>query len=91
MHFDRAYYWLCILIKGIGRWLSLELQCSLYQGQQGCDVNQSVRGNYKTRSWGGQKSDSCVEGNASLYQVYPVSGITGEGRAEFLRSYYGGP
>ena len=31
-----------------GRRLPLELQCSLYQGQQG-GVNQSVRGNYKTR------------------------------------------
>ena len=29
----------------IGRRLPLELQCSLYQGQQG-DVSQSVRGNY---------------------------------------------
>ena len=34
---------MCVLIKGIGRRLPLELQCSLYQGQQG-DVNQSVRG-----------------------------------------------
>ena len=33
--------------KDVGRRLPLELQCSLYQGQQG-DVNQSVRGNYKT-------------------------------------------
>ena len=32
----------------IGRRLPLELQCSLYQGQQG-DVSKSVRGNYKTR------------------------------------------
>ena len=37
----------CVLIKDIGRRLPLQLQCS-YQGQQG-DVNQSVRGNYKTR------------------------------------------
>ena len=44
---DRAYYWLCVLIKGIGRRLPLQLQCS-YQGQQGA-VRQSVRGNYKTR------------------------------------------
>ena len=35
---DRAYYWVCVLIKDIGRRLPLELQCSLYQGQQG-DVN----------------------------------------------------
>ena len=32
------------------------------------------------------KSNSCVEGNASVYQVYPISRITGEGRAEFLRA-----
>ena len=50
---DRAYYGVCALIKDIGRRLPLELQCSLYQGQQS-DVNQSVRGNYKTRCWGGQ-------------------------------------
>ena len=34
-------YWVCVLIKDIGRRLPLELQCSLYQGQQG-DVIQSV-------------------------------------------------
>ena len=28
-----------------------------------------------------------VEGNASVYQVYPVSRIAGEGRAEFLRAW----
>ena len=45
----RAYYWVCVLVKNIGRRLSLEPQCSLlYQGQQG-DVHQSVRGNDKTR------------------------------------------
>ena len=42
---------LCVLIKGIGWRLPLQLQCS-YQGQQG-DASQSVRGNYKTRLWGG--------------------------------------
>ena len=35
----------CVFIKNIDRRLFLELQCSLYQGQQG-DVSQSVRGNY---------------------------------------------
>ena len=35
-------------MKDIGLRLPLELQCSLYQGQQG-DVMQSVRGNYQTR------------------------------------------
>ena len=30
---------------------------------------------------------TAVEGNASVYQVYPVSGRTGEGRAEFLRAW----
>ena len=42
---DRAYYWVCVLMKDIGWRLPLELHCSLYQGQQG--DNQSVRGNYK--------------------------------------------
>ena len=28
-----------------------------------------------------------MEGNASVYQVYPVSRITHEGRAEFLRAW----
>ena len=59
-------------------------QCS-YQGQQG-DVSQSVRGNYKTRFWGGRNLTT-VEGNASVYQVNPVSRITGEGRAEFNMAY----
>ena len=81
---DRAYYGLCGLIKDIGRRLPLELQCS-YQGQQG-DVGQSVRGNYKTRFWGGQHLTAAEE-NASVYQVNPVSRITGEGRAEFWRAW----
>ena len=37
-----------LIIKDIGRRLSLELQCSFNQGQQG-EVNQYVGGNYKTR------------------------------------------
>ena len=37
-----------VLSKDIGRRLPLELQCSLNQVQQG-EVDQSVRGNYKTR------------------------------------------
>ena len=73
---DRAYYGLRVLIKDIGRRLPLQLQCS-YRGQQG-DVSQSVRGNYKTRFWGGQNL-TAVEGNASAYQVNYVSRITGEG------------
>ena len=28
-----------------------------------------------------------MEGSASVYQVYPVSRLTGEGRAEFLRAW----
>ena len=81
---DRAYYGLCVLINDIGQRLPLQLQCS-YQGQQG-DVSQSVRGNYKTRFWGGQNL-TAVEGNASVYQVkYVVSRITGEERAEFWRT-----
>ena len=31
-----------------------------------------------------------MEGNASVYQVYPVSRITGEGRAEFLKAWGAG-
>ena len=79
---DRTYYGLCVLIKDIGRRLPLQLQCSC-QGQQ-VDVRQSVRGNYKTRFWGGQNL-TAVEGNASVYQVNPV--ISGEGRAEFVRTW----
>ena len=64
---DRAHYELCVLIKDIGRRRPLQqLQCS-YQGQQG-DFSQSVRGNYKTRFWGGQNL-TAVEGNVSFYQV----------------------
>ena len=73
-------YELCVLIKDIGRRLPLQLQCS-YQGQQGY-VSQSVRGNYQTRFCGGQNL-TAVEGNVSVYQVNPVSRITGEGGAEF--------
>ena len=40
---DRAYYGLCVLLKGTGRRLPLEQQCS-YQGQRG-DVRQSVHAN----------------------------------------------
>ena len=61
---DRAYWRLCVLVEDISRWLPLQqLQCS-YQGQQG-DVRKSVRGNYKTRFWGGQDLRA-VEGNASI-------------------------
>ena len=77
---DRAYYGLCVLIKDIGRQLPLQLQCS-YPGQQG-DGSQSVRGNYKTR-FGGGHNLTAVEGNASVYQVNPVSRITGDWRGEF--------
>ena len=74
----------CVRIKDIGRRLPLELQCSLYQGQQG-GVSQSVRGNNKNRFRGGHIL-TAVEENASVYQVYPVSRITRERRAEFLRA-----
>ena len=81
---DRAYYWVCVLVKDIGRRLPLELhQRSLYQDQQG-DVNQSMRGKYKTRFLAGQNLTG-VEGNASVYQVYPVSRTTDERRADILR------
>ena len=66
-------------LKDKGLRLPLELQQCSYQGQQG-DVNQSVRVNYETRVWGVQNL-TAVEGNASVYQVYPVCRITGEGRA----------
>ena len=82
---DRAYYELCVFIKDIDRRLPLQLQCT-YQGQQG-DVSQSVRGNYKTRFWGGPNL-TAMKGNVSVYQVNPVSRITGEGRAEFWRTCY---
>ena len=39
----------------------------------------------KSASGGGQNL-TAVEGNASAYQVHPVSRITGEGRAELFRA-----
>ena len=63
-----------------GRQLPLQLERS-YQGQRR-DVCQSVRGNCKKRFGGGQNLIA-VEGNASVYQVNPVSRKAGEGRAEF--------
>ena len=57
----------CVLIKDIGRRLPLELQCSLYHGQQG-DVNLSVRGNYKPRFLRGTESDICGRKCISLHQ-----------------------
>ena len=51
---DCAYYCVRVLVKDIGRRLPLELQCRLYQGQQG-DVKQPVHGNCRrTRFWKGQ-------------------------------------
>ena len=35
----------------------------------------------------GDKNLTAVEGNASVYQVNPVSRTTGEGRAEFSRTW----
>ena len=57
-----------ILFKDLGRRLPLELQCSLYQGQQG-DIDQSVRGNYETRFRGGH-SLTAVECTSLLDYVY---------------------
>ena len=44
---SRKLLGVCVLIKDIDRGLPLELQCSMYQGQQGDDI-QSARGNNKT-------------------------------------------
>ena len=43
-------------------------------------------GNQKRLFRGGQNL-AAVEGNASIHQVYPLSRITGEARAEFLRAW----
>ena len=56
----------------------------VFPHQQG-DVSQFVHEKYKTRFRGGQNL-TAVEGNASVYPVYPVSHIIGKGRAEFLRA-----
>ena len=45
-----------------------------------------MRGNHKTGFRGGQNL-TAVEGNGSVYQVNPVSRISGEGRAEFLTTW----
>ena len=65
---DRAHYELCVLIKDIGRRLPLQLQCS-YQGQQD-DFSQSVRGNYKTRFWGGQNLTAVMYHIPDKHQCY---------------------
>ena len=75
----------CVLIKDIGRRLPLQLQCS-YQGQQG-DVNQSVRGNYKTRFWGGTKSDTAVEGNAYIY-IYMWTQMSTSSETYIIKKLY---
>ena len=56
---DRAYYWVCALIKNIGRRLPLQLQCSLYQGQQG-DV--SLCAEFKKKGLRGGQNVTAVEG-----------------------------
>ena len=63
----------------VGRWLPLELQCGLYQGQQDDATNL-----YKNPFLRGTKSDGCGK-NPSNYHVYPVSRITGEGTLDFLK------
>ena len=70
---DRAYCWVCFLIKDIGRRLPLDLRVlinSFCQGQQR-DVNQFVHGNYKKKLLRGTKSEGCI-----YYQVCicPLSG-----------------
>ena len=73
---------MCVLIKDTGRRLPLELECSFYQGQQG-DVSQSVLGYYRTRLRGVHKL-TAVKRKASVYLLHPVSGTTGEGRANMF-------
>ena len=69
---------MCVLIKDVCQRLPLELQCSLYQGQQ-VDVNQSVRGNYKTGFCGGTKSDGCWWGGGEGVRVVVVVMVAGNG------------
>ena len=45
-----------------------------------------MRINFKSRIRGGQNL-TAVEGNASFYEVNPVSRITGEGRAECFKTW----
>ena len=72
---------MCVLFVDLRRRLPLEVRCSLYQRQQ-ADVNLSVvRGSYETRFRGGQNL-AAMERNASVYQLYRLNRITGEGRAE---------
>ena len=50
-----------------------------------------MRGNYKILNpFLKGHNLTAVEGNASVYQVYPVSRITGEGRADILRAWGAG-
>ena len=70
---------MCVLIKDIGRRLRLELQYSVDCTRVNRVVLVSLCAEtIKT----GTKSDSCER----KCIVYPVSRITGEGRAEFLRA-----
>ena len=73
---DRAYYyWPCVFIKDRGRRLPLELECSLYQGQQH-GVNQPA--GKKKLVLRGTKSNGREMHH--LISVDPVSHIYGGGR-----------
>ena len=56
----------------------------MHQGEQSY-VRQSLRGNYRTCFRGGQNIMTAVVGNAPICQVYPVYGITGDGRAQLFQ------
>ena len=82
----------CVLIKDIGRRLLLELQCSLYQGQQG-DALVSLCAETIKPVFEGDKIWQQVCGRKCIrlvYQVYPVSRITGEERTKFGGRWRGG-
>ena len=74
----------CVLIKDAGRPLPLELQCSLYQGQQG-DVTVLNLCAEAMKPVFEEQNLTAVEGML-FYHVYPVNRITGEGICGFGRN-----
>ena len=75
----------CVFITGIGQRLRSELQCGLYQGNQG-EISPSVGGNSNTRSLEGQNM-TALEAKSSVHQVHPASFKTSDGRAAILTAW----
>ena len=75
---------MCVLIDDICRRLLLELACT--RVKRAMFINLCVETIKLNLLLSGTKSDGCGR-NASVYQVCTARGITGEGRAEFLKAW----